>query len=34
VLVVTCHTRFGVSGSNLGSRYQEQTREGGKAQSG
>jgi len=34
VLVATCHTRFGASGSNLSSRYQEQTREGGKAQSG
>jgi hypothetical protein len=30
----TCHTRFGASGSEVGSRHQEQNREGGKAQSG
>ena len=29
-----CHTRFGASGSEVGSRHQEQNREGGKAQSG
>jgi hypothetical protein len=32
VLVVTCHTCFGASGSNVGSRHQEQNREGVKAQ--
>ena len=32
--MLTCHTRFGVLGSKLSSCYQEQNREGGKAQSG
>jgi hypothetical protein len=34
VLVLTCCTRFGVSGSEVSSRHQEQNRKGGKAQSG
>jgi len=33
VLVLTCCTRFGASGSELSSRHQEQNHEGGKAQS-
>ena len=32
--LLTCCTRFGASGSEVGSRHQEQNREGGKAQSG
>ena len=34
VLVLTCYTRFGASGSEVSLRHQEQNREGGKAQSG
>jgi len=34
VLVATCHTRFGMSDSDLNLRHQEQTREGGKVQKG
>ena len=30
----TCYTRFGASGSEVGSRHQKQNREGSKAQSG
>ena len=34
MLTLTSKTRFGASGSEVGSRHQEQNREGGKAQSG
>jgi hypothetical protein len=30
--LLTCCTRFGASGSEVGSRHQEQNREGSKAQ--
>jgi hypothetical protein len=34
VLVATCHTRFGASGSDVGLRHQEYNHDGVKAQSG